>query len=573
MDTANENCRILLDVMLEQGVDTIVISPGSRNTPFIIGASVRDKFKKYVITDERTAAFMALGISMISRKPTMLVCTSGTALYNYAPAIAEAFYQHIPLIVITADRTSQWIDQDDSQTLRQYGALDKIVKRSYDIYSNAGKDSVCTNGDYEDEHQWYVNRIANEAYITSIIDLPGPVHINMQFGEPLNKTIPYEYARQRVIRYQNVVASIDNKFVKDIAEILAHKRVMVVAGFMNPDHRLNKAIIDFCALPNVVLMAEQLSNIHCGSIDYQIDSVLCKLTTEQKEDLRPDVVITIGGALVSRMLKEYIRSSNDTEHWTLSDTDVSIDSMQRKTEHFNISPIQFFSRFAKTIKYIQSKQRIKEAKTYRESWEDIRHAIIAENNLKVKNMPWCELSAINYIAKSIPPDYNVVLSNGTCVRYAQLLFDKIPHAVYGLRGVSGIDGGNATALGCSLQYKGKTILLTGDMSFAYCPDILNLKNLGAQISIIVINNKGGGIFRFIKTTRNLKQLEQYFCADQSLPIKEITEAYGWKYVCASNMAELSNSMNELLTNNNVLLEISVDEQLSAEILINYLSKE
>ena len=144
-DTANINCRELLDVMMAKGVETLVISPGSRNAPLLIGAAARPELRKIIITDERTAAFTALGIGMVTGRPVGLICTSGTALYNYAPAVAEAFYQHVPLIVITADRPAQWIDQDDSQTLKQFGALQNIVKRSYDIYAEIGMTTPCAN--------------------------------------------------------------------------------------------------------------------------------------------------------------------------------------------------------------------------------------------------------------------------------------------------------------------------------------------------------------------------------------------------------------------------------------------
>ncbi len=171
-DTASENSRILMDVIMARGVKTIIISPGSRNTPLIIAAEAREKLKKYVVADERTAAFMALGMAMGSRRPVALACTSGTALYNYAPAVAEAFYQKIPLIVISADRPAQWIDQDDSQTLRQSGALANIVKASFDIPLETEAPEPCANPAFVTEKHWFVNRLVNEAMTVATTGLP-----------------------------------------------------------------------------------------------------------------------------------------------------------------------------------------------------------------------------------------------------------------------------------------------------------------------------------------------------------------------------------------------------------------
>ncbi len=177
-DTDKNFCSILFDVMVEKGVKDVVCSPGSRNTPLLIAASSRESLRKHVVIDERSAAFMALGLAVVSRRPVALVCTSGTALLNYGPAIAEAFYQSVPVVVISADRPEQWIDQDDSQTLRQYEALSNYVKRSYQLPAFGNDDK---------EMQWYANRIINDAMIEATSRRKGPVHINIQLDNPLGK--------------------------------------------------------------------------------------------------------------------------------------------------------------------------------------------------------------------------------------------------------------------------------------------------------------------------------------------------------------------------------------------------
>ncbi len=176
IDTANRSCRMIADVLLEHGVIHVVCSPGSRNTPLLLAVSSRERFKTHVVIDERSAAFMALGLAQVSQNPVALICTSGTALLNYAPAVAEAYYQGLPLIVISADRPEQWIDQDDSQTIRQPGAFAHFIKRSYDIAALP---------DPEKERLWLTNRVVNDAMIEAMSARKGPVHINVRLADPL----------------------------------------------------------------------------------------------------------------------------------------------------------------------------------------------------------------------------------------------------------------------------------------------------------------------------------------------------------------------------------------------------
>lgn len=186
-------------------------------------------------------------------------------------------------------------------------------------------------------------------------------------------------------------------------------------------------------------------------------------------------------------------------------------------------------------------------------------------------MPWCELKALDRVFTTLPKSWNLFLSNGTCVRYAQLLLDRLPHACYCNRGVSGIDGTNATAFGVSLAYGGTTLLVTGDMSFAYCTEVLNLANLGGDLRIVVVNNRGGGIFRFIGTTRNLDIREEYFCSDPQLPLERVAQAYGWKYIHADSDKTLREGLKTLLETGHSILEIEVEPESSAEELIKYLN--
>lgn len=569
-DTANANCRELLDVLVAQGVKTLVASPGSRNAPLLIGASAREELRTRIINDERAAGFIALGIGLATQKPVALCCTSGTALYNYAPAIAEAYYQKIPLIVISADRPSQWIDQDDSQTLRQFEALSKIVKKSYDIPAEIGMTIPCRNNAYTTEREWYVNRIANDAILTALQSTQGPVHINIQFSDPLNETVEYKATNPRTISVWKNNNGLPIEKLKDIGKYLSDKKVMVVAGYMLPDYKLNRALRKFGELENVTILAETLSNLHIGEDAHMVDSLMVNMAEAEKNKFRPDVVITIGGSLVSRMIKEFLRESANTEHWTLGDTPLSADCLQRLTTHIDIGPEQFFNGVANITRYLVRKG-LTVKRGYKKHWDELRRTVKDQLKELTRQMPWSEYKAFDMLFSNIPRDMNLFLSNGTCVRYGQLLINRLPHCCFSCRGVSGIDGTNATAAGVASSYDGPTLLVTGDMSFSYYPEVLNPKNCSGDLRIAVINNGGGGIFRFIRTTKELEQREKYFCSDPQLPLEGLAKAYKRPFMKAEDESSMEKALHFLNSTPNAIIEIVSDPERSAEILDTVLS--
>ena len=218
--TDKEVCNILADVVIAHGVRRAVLSPGSRNAPLLVALARREEIDKYVIVDERSAAFVALGMAQQLGEPVMLVCTSGTAVLNYAPAIAEAYYQKLPLIVVSADRPKEWIDQDDSQTIRQFEVLSQFVKKSYDIPARCNDDIA----------RWYANRIVNDAMIEAMSGRKAPVHINVQLDEPLAGLSEYE-GSQRVIEMIAPSQSVSGCDMEKLLDEAVGKDILVIAGF------------------------------------------------------------------------------------------------------------------------------------------------------------------------------------------------------------------------------------------------------------------------------------------------------------------------------------------------------
>lgn len=348
-DTDKRFCSILFDVVEKHGVVDVVCSPGSRNAPLLIAAAARESLRKHVVVDERSAGFMALGLAIAGRRPVALVCTSGTALLNYGPAVAEAFYQSVPLIVISADRPQQWIDQDDSQTLRQFESFSNFVKKSYELPSW---------GDDEDELQWYANRVANDAMIEATSRRPGPVHVNVRLGEPLNHKIERGITEERIIDIYTADTISNRNIVRDLAIKAAKSRVMLVAGFMPPDNRLQKAVAELCSLPNVTAMTETLSNLHLDNLSCSIDEVLTSCDSNQLDSLAPDIVISIGGSLVSRKLKEYLRrNAACCEHWSVGWHHTTSDCFQSLTKRIEVTESGFIRQLAGAVKSVRKNVR------------------------------------------------------------------------------------------------------------------------------------------------------------------------------------------------------------------------
>lgn len=563
MDSAKESVRILFDLLEAHGVKEVICSPGSRNTPLIIAAEARESMIKRVVGDERSAAFVALGAAMIRREPVALVCTSGTAMLNYSPAVAEAYYQGVPLIVISADRPLEWIDQDDSQTIRQPYALQNIVKATYSI----------SDRQQSDIPGWYETRIINDAMLTALQPKQGPVHINVRLAPPLESVTPYKPDEAiRIIRRIGPSPLPEKSMLKQLASAILDKRVMIVVGFMMPDSRLNRGINRIRCHRNVAVMAETLSNLHLPSEDYAVDSALCILSPDERRSLAPDVIISLGGALVSRKLKEYLRECGDRnrelEHWCVGYTHTTTDCFRALTLRIETDPGRFIAALSAEMAHLGRKANAVGNTDFATNWSNVKKRAIERINRISQSAEWSDLTAMRLILDSLPPRANLFLSNGTVVRYAQLFERSLPHGEYCNRGVSGIDGSTSTAIGGAVAYRGETILVTGDSSFAYdLSAIQTLRHVKASMKIIVINNSGGGIFRFISTTSALPCREEYFCADPELPLRAIAEAYGIGYLRADSEESLREALSTFTdASGSMILEVITPPRESAEIL-------
>ena len=557
--TDKEVCNILVDVMSAHGVRHVVLSPGSRNAPLLVAFARRDDIRKFVIVDERSAAFAALGIARQLNEPVAVVCTSGTALLNYAPAVAEAYYQKLPLIVVSADRPAEWIDQDDSQTIRQFEALSRFVKKSYDLPARCSDDTA----------RWFVNRLANDAMIEATSGCVAPVHINVQLDEPLANLSDYS-GHQRIIGQVAPSPSLSAADMDMLLREAAGKDILVIAGFGEKDSTLESGLERLASLPNVAVLTETIANLHSPLFIKAVDRTLLAMKRGGEDDYKPGLLITIGGAIVSRIVKTFLRKYRAAVQWHVGVTATTVDCMQTLTKRIQIAPGAFFRQFSEA--YLELPPA---ASDYAKKW----HRLEAEGRVRheryLDSVGWSDLKAFSRIIHSLPENCRLQLSNGTSIRYAQLFGDSIRQDSFCNRGVSGIDGSTSTALGASLVYDGVMVLITGDMSFSYDLSGLASQYNSDRFKIIVMCNGGGGIFRFIKSTSELPELERYFEVRRDIPVDRYAGAFGFKYFEAVSEDSLAAVLPAFWAYDGgaAILAVKTDNVESAEILKNYFKRQ
>ncbi|MDE6643826.1 MAG: 2-succinyl-5-enolpyruvyl-6-hydroxy-3-cyclohexene-1-carboxylic-acid synthase [Muribaculaceae bacterium] len=552
LTTAKYTCRQLAVLIQKSNISHAVLCPGTRDTPIIMALNRTANIKCDIVIDERSAAFTALGIASITDSPVALVCTSGTAPLNFAPAIAEAYYRNIPLIVITADRPSAWIDQDDSQTIRQPGIYTNYIKRQYTLPDNPT----------EPDLKWMVNRSLNDGLWAATTAPAGPVHFNIEIGEPISAEAEIDDEDIRQINYTSFIADFPTSQSREIAQSLADKRVLIVAGFNKPDYHLNRALTRLATVSNVAILAEATANIQPSKgIVTAIDPTLI---VADKQSLRPDVVITLGGSIVSRNLKETIRRWG-SKHWYVGVQDHTIDCYQSLDTVFNIEPRYFFQKLAPSM------QRYSTGKSdYRDRWLAAQQKAL--DLTAGFDAQWSDMLAINMISHMIPRDYNIAVSNGMTLRHL-LATPPDVHRLDCNRGVSGIDGSTSTAIGASSAYNNPTMLITGDMSAQYDMGALASPLITPRFKMVVINNGEGNIFRVIKTTRALPELDTYMASSVNLPLAEIARAYGFNVLEATTPDSLKKSFRTLLNDHTrpTLLIIKTDPRQSAAEYLRYIN--
>jgi len=551
-----EGIHALIMACREFGVKDVVISPGSRNAPITISFNQSGLFTCHSIADERVAAFYAMGISLATSKPVAVVCTSGSAALNLAPAIAEAYYLKVPLIAITADRPLAWTDQGNGQTIRQEGIYKNYIRDWYSLYSEPScRDEI-----------WMNRRRLSECFNKATVSERGPIHINVPLAEPLYGTKSYPFSIKPNFYKRISAVKLPSEDTIDTLSTRANraKRIMILVGQSTPSLKLQKLLNSWSELKNVVILTETTSNSYVPKAIDTIDRIVMSIKDSSLlEEMLPDVLITCGGYIVSKKIKALLREFQPDEHWHIDDTDESLDTFQSLTREINCKPEPFLEALLKEMNETDS--------DYSEKWAYLKHIGETAHNDYLQNIPFSDFAAFRDILKSLKPGTVLHMANSTPVRYIQLFGYQKDLNYYGNRGTSGIDGCTSTAAGIAKKQPEKEhLLITGDTAFLYDSNALWNRAFPQNLKIVVINNSGGGIFRIIEGPDQLEELEEFFETHHEADISKLSEAFGFNYFIAKNDKDLIQSLNDFSNYKGAaILEVKTQPTANPEVLKNY----
>lgn len=550
LNTDKKVCRKCSQLLSAYGVEYAIVSPGTRNAPMIYALKQNTDIKVYSVVDERSAAFIALGIATMLCRPVALVCTSGTAALNYAPAIAEAYYRNAPLVVITADRPSEMIDKQRTQTIRQQGIYANFIRYS----CNINEVSDCSDVD--------------SCLKDCMTKLSGPIHINLQLQEPLGNVIEVEDSKiDKVILVKEQLDILPRR-LQILSEILSTKKVLILVGHEmssstgRREPYLSNAIT---SRSNIAVFADVTSGLHSENVMGNIGMTIKSMCHKIFNELKPDYVITCGGSIVDQSAIETLKKVPGLKHISVNAEGVEYDTFGCLEKTIQSDYITLFEMVVPLLKDEENRSN------FHDEWTSAsRHtyncALTISNDAR-----WSQMKATRYILDR-SDDINLQLGNGMTVRYAQFFENKC-NTVMGNRGVSGIDGSISTAIGTAIADKERTtLLLIGDMGFQYDMGALACNFIPDNLKIVVMNNAGGGIFRLISNTRNLPIMEQCLASITNVPVQQLAEAYGFSYYKAESYADLElNYPVFIKTKQKAILELTLQSEIDNKIFNNYIS--
>ena len=553
--------QLLVEQCIAHGMKNVVFSPGSRNAPFIIAFDEHPEINCIVIHDERSAAFYAMGMAQQLNEPVGVICTSGSAILNYYPAVAEAYYQSIPLVVITADRPSEWVDQGDGQTIVQHEVFKNHIR-----YSTTLSETGITPNEV-----WYLEREISTAFNFCNVNWKGPIHINMSFNEPLYGTEEITPIKAKTIKTISPFFQLNSSQEQELKEIWKNSpKKMIVCGQLPID----KALLDQLKLlsddTSISILVENTSNQVHSSFIHTIDRTLNAISEEELESYSPDLLITIGGAIVSKRIKSYLRKYKANFHWKVGYEFPFMDTFQSLTHTFECSPLSF-------TKILNGFALERNVSMYGANWKQKDFLVQDKLPAFFKSIPYSDLKVFETILDYIPEMSHLHMANSSVVRYCQL-FDPVASINYwGNRGTSGIDGSTSTAFGAAaIDSSTWNTLITGDISFFYDSNAFWNNHIGANIRVFMINNGGGGIFKIIPGPDSTNQLNKYFVAEQSFSAEYICKAFKIDYFQANSIEEIENQMESFYTYEEngrpKLMEIFTPSELNHKILDDFFEK-
>lgn len=559
MYSNKENVNILTSLLLEYGVSDAVVCPGSRNAPIVHNLSVCEAIRCRPVTDERSAAFYALGLAIATRRPTVVCVTSGSALLNVMPAVAEAAYQHIPLVVISADRPQQWIDQLDGQTIPQSDALGRFVHKAVQLPEP-----------HNDEERWLCRRLVNEAMHLATCRQGAPVHINVPISEPL-----FEFDTEQLpqlSRFNYIKRAVIKDASMDMPDAFHEaKRPMIVIGQLahgTVSHETIRSLSE-----KYVVMSEPLSNpsymtIHFDeAIRYIVsDNSSINDDEDDKTAYYPDYVIYVGDTLVSKHARRFLRNAKAPSCLITPDAADIHDPLMTLTDIVECDTDSINALLASLCDAPDNDERCR----FHDRWQSFLDAYAAHADAYAPE--YSQMATVKYFEEQLADldiDICVHYANSSAVRLACIYAQ---HYVWCNRGVNGIEGSLSTAAGFSLATHDMTVCVIGDLSFFYDQNALWNSNLRGNLRIILLNNRGGGIFRQLPGLSDSPAADDLVMASHENTAQGICTQNDIGYMSAKNMDEMQIGVVTLLTRESerpMLLEVFTDSNDDVKALEKY----
>ena len=559
MYSNKENVNILTSLLLEYGVSDAVVCPGSRNAPIVHNLSVCEAIRCRPVTDERSAAFYALGLAIATRRPTVVCVTSGSALLNVMPAVAEAAYQHVPLVVISADRPQQWIDQLDGQTIPQSDALGRFVRKAVQLPEP-----------HNDEERWLCRRLVNEAMHLATCRQGAPVHINVPISEPL-----FEFDTEQLpqlSRFNNIKRAAINDASMDMPDAFHDAtRPMIVIGQLahgTVSHETIRSLSE-----KYVVMSEPLSNpsymtIHFDEAVRYIVSDNSSINDDEddKTAYYPDYVIYVGDTLVSKPARRFLRNAKAPSCLITPDAADIHDPLMTLTDIVECDSDSINALLASLCDAPDTDERCR----FHDRWQSFLDACAAHADAYAPE--YSQMATVKYFEEQLADldiDICVHYANSSAVRLACIYAQ---HYVWCNRGVNGIEGSLSTAAGFSLATHDMTVCVIGDLSFFYDQNALWNSNLRGNLRIILLNNRGGGIFRQLPGLSDSPAADDLVMASHENTAQGICTQNDIGYLSAKNMDEMQIGIVTLLTRESerpMLLEVFTDSNDDVKALEKY----
>ena len=561
----------------QYGIQHIVISAGSRNAPLTNGFTENSFFKTYSIVDERAAAFFALGIAQQLGQPVAVVCTSGSALLNYYPAVAEAYYSALPLVVLSADRMPHRIGIGDGQTIEQEGvfgphlltsaallpdvshATDALLKSNKQPYFKK-EPTTKAIAQLQEKHQHH-NIQELQRVFTLACEGNGPVHLNIPMEEPLygmtQKSIDWPTPKPIDVSQQ----AMDLKGIQSMWNNA--KRKMIIVGVTKPNAELNRMLSALLEDPSVLILTEKTSNFTHPKAIASIDCLMAPLALENQNNaaLQPDILITIGGMVVSKKIKFFLREYKAAAHYHIG-TSKANDTFFYLTDHLNIPAKEVLSQLA-----IDPKNKSDYQPTILAQYK----GYLEKGARYLQNIPFTDMKVFDMITSALPTNTHVQVANSSPVRYLQLFDLPSGVEVFCNRGTAGIDGSTATAVGAAQINPKQTVLITGDLSFFY--DVNGLWNnyIPHNARIIIVNNNGGGIFRILPGEKDTPKYDAYFETIHKRSARHVAKSFGLGYKRVQTKWGLKRALRTFFdpSKNAKILEICTPRQINDVVLLDY----